>query len=140
MLAELGRKIEEGKIKYDSVLGIMRGGYIVGLYLSHHLKLPLFGIQVQNHRYNEPERGERKIELSMTEICGLGELGEKVLVVDEIIDRGETMRVVTNKLKDLHKICDTASIICNDCHKPTYYVDSIPEGYWVVFPYEVDSS
>jgi hypoxanthine phosphoribosyltransferase len=136
MLIELCHKIKESGVKYDSIVGIMRGGYVVGLYLSNHLKIPLLGIQVQNHKYNEPERGVKKSELTVEEFYGIGEFGKKVLLVDEIVDSGETMTAVTLILHDLDKKVDTASIICGPIIKPTYYVDSIPDGYWVVFPYE----
>jgi len=143
MLKELTTKIKKSGVKYDYILAIMRSGYPVGLYLSNHLKIPLLGIQVQNHRYNEPERGETKQELTVGEIysgtdCFLLLKEFNILIVDEIMDTGESMKAVLEKVKKYtNNIYTAVLMLADDCKpEPTFYVDYVPECMWVVFPYE----
>jgi len=59
----LVRKIKSSKVKYDSIHAIPRGGFILGVYLSHALKLPMV----------------KNIKVGTTLIC------------DDICDTGKTL-------------------------------------------------
>ena len=48
----LNQIVAVGK-KYDGILAISRGGLPVGVYLSHHLNIPLFMVAVKTYEGTE---------------------------------------------------------------------------------------
>jgi hypothetical protein len=134
---KLLQKVKQSGIKYDSIIAIMRGGYSIGLYLSNFLKIPLLAIQAQNHKYNEPERGEKGNTIVLGEIYGFGNVGKNVLLVDDICDSGDTISRVTNYLKEKKIVVDAAVMVMRFNYSSVKYWSLIIENNdWVVFPYE----
>lgn len=99
--------IPKGKYKY--VYGIPRGGVIVAVYVSHFLNLSFLDLAGLTHMEEESD--------------------SKILVVDDLADTGETLKMHSY-------IYDTATIFCKSRSvvKPTYVVYHTDD--WVVFPYE----
>jgi len=101
----LADKIPKGKYQY--VFGIPRGGLIVAVYLSHRLNLELLT--------------DRSMEMI--------EDPDSILVVDDLVDTGKTL-----KTYDIH--FDTATIFYKPRSEiiPTYFIYETED--WVIFPYE----
>ena len=89
-----------GALPYESIVAISRGGLPIGVYLSHHLKLPLFVISAQC--YNEYTEGPKVTVCPY--IAGTGELGKNILLVDEINATGKTILAVREHLRIHHKV------------------------------------
>jgi len=96
--------------KYEYIYGIPRGGLIPATMMSHILEIPLITTldwEVMKHR---------------------------ILVVDDIIDSGET-------IQRYQRIFDTAAVLVKTglpfTKKPTYYARLVEDDVWTVFPYEV---
>jgi hypoxanthine phosphoribosyltransferase len=101
------------------------------------LKIPLLAIQAQNHKYNEPERGEKGNTIVLGEIYGFGNVGKNVLLVDDICDSGDTISRVTNYLKEKKIVVDAAVMVMRFNYSSVKYWSLIIENNdWVVFPYE----
>jgi hypothetical protein len=80
---------------------------------------------------------------SITSECGMDccpNLGEKILVVDEIADTGETLTAVTRKLTEKNEEFDVACLYVNTknlskVNYPDYYAATTEN--WIIFPWEV---
>jgi len=101
---------KEHKKKYKNIYAVPRGGYIVGLYLSHKLNIPMI-----NDKFLEcPEKG-------------------KTLICEDICDEGNELS------KDYYIGCDKFVLIAknkgNYKVKPITQT-IVADYYWVVFDWE----
>ena len=108
LIDRLGDKIPHGY--YRGIVGVGRGGLIPAVVFSHRFNLPLYPIT--------PRQGL---------IFG----GERILVVDDLVDTGSTLSICQGDVAVLFK--KPWSIIT-----PTYWVEETED--WVVFPYEMDET
>jgi len=119
----------------DKIVGIYKGGLIPAIQIANILNKPLDIVKFQ--RYNGNDRQAEYI-YKATE-------GNKILIVDDIIDSGETIEKVL-ELFENKEMYLTALIIKNKgferlrkiglekYHIPYYEPD---ENGWIVFPWEV---
>lgn len=135
----LVKKIEKSKVQYDYIVALSRGGLIPGVVLSHKLKLRLVPISWSTRDFQERETN-----------CWIPEdvnKGCKILVVDDIIDSGESLETmfedwnssVQNKLN--YENIDVACLIYNKEQGivPKYYASKIQRSKnpeWIVFWWE----
>lgn len=109
----LANKIIESGITFTHIYGIQRGGLIPAVILSHKLNIPISTLY----------------PVGMNNNC---------LVVDDIIDSGETYNIIKKVFK-IHKLEYKYATIFK--HKKS---DIIPDFYikenkkWIMFPYEND--
>lgn len=117
----------------DAVLGIARGGMSLAQFLSH-----LLGIRacftISSISY------EQSIKTSAPNIFNIPELEnyKKVLVVDDIVDSGESLLKVLETLKHRYESVEFKSAALfyksTACIKPDYYTNLASE--WICFPWE----
>ena len=102
-------QIEKSKKKYKSIYSIPRGGLIPGVWLSHHLDIPMIFSRNQIH--------------------------ENILIVDDILDSGNTM---SEFMRDLKIIPDIAVIVLNTTSKiiPTYHSFLNARNEYIYFSWE----
>lgn len=133
-------KIEKSKVQFDYIVALSRGGLIPGVVLSHKLGLRLVPVSWSTRDFIENESN-----------CWVPEdinKGCKVLVVDDIIDSGESLKTlledwgssVANKLNTENIYI--ASLIYNKDQDivPKFYAtkisrEKVPD--WFVFWWEV---
>lgn len=130
----LASKIRASEVEYESMLCIARGGLILGGYLANLLsfrKLRTISLQY----YKGQRRGGDVVELIPPEISTLG---GKILLVDDLIDSGKTVKYVIDKYGHL---CSFDVGVLYDKGggqiRPTYLVDKVPSEDWITFPWEV---
>ena len=127
----------------DYIVGIVRGGAVPAVFLSHKLKIP-----VQMVHWNTRDSNEWGNE-SNTWIPEDIMAGAKVLIIDDIIDGGDTIRELLadwqtwvaglgNLPVDNIRI---ASMIYNTSQsvKPHFFhktIDRLSDKRWVIFPWE----
>ena len=100
------------KDKFKSVAGVPRGGLIPAVMLSHKLGI---GYTPFNH---------------------LQEYNDKVLIVDDISDSGETLTQIGGKGYSTATLCFRYSTQ----YTPDYYGEEIDNDRWIVFPWEENDS
>ncbi len=133
-LAEaLAEKVRANGKKYDLVIGIARGGIPVAMVVSDHLNVKIDFINVKS--YNDiGKRTAPRILSTLVE----GVAGKDVLLVDDLVDQGDTMAFLTRYLNDQKpKTLETAVMFRKPWSKtePNYYLETVTE--WIVFPFEL---
>ena len=133
-LAEaLAEKVRANGKRYDLVVGIARGGIPVAMVVSDHLNVKIDFVNVKS--YNDiGKRTAPRILSTLTE----GIEGKDVLLVDDLVDQGDTMEFMERYLNDQKpKSLETAVMFRKPWSRvePDYYLESLSE--WVVFPFEL---
>lgn len=133
-LAEaLAEKVRANGKNYDLVVGIARGGIPVAMVVSDHLNVKIDFINVKS--YNDiGKRTAPRILSTLTE----GVNGKDVLLVDDLVDQGDTMAFLARYLADQKpKSLETAVMFKKPWSKtePDYFLETVTE--WIVFPFEL---
>jgi hypoxanthine phosphoribosyltransferase len=132
----LAKKVKASKIQFDLVIGIARGGIPVAMVIGDLLNLEIDIVKVKSYT-GIKERVKPKILTKLSK----GIRGKKVLIVDDLIEYGDTMKTVMRYL-NLQKPASikTAvlykkpwSTIEPDFHNKT--VDT-----WIVFPWDIEET
>lgn len=111
---------------FDCVLGVLRGGYVPAEIISRAFNKPLNLIRLSS--YSNRERSEIK------ELGSIGEPFGKILIVDDLIDSGETLKFLLNKYPG----SKTAVIFNKDVKRdlePDFYSVKV-KNEWIVQPME----
>ena len=115
------------------IIGINRGGCIPGVYLSHRLKIPheVIDIRLRDHK--------AKPNLSVLEKAFAFQ--NKILIIDDINDTGETFKFIENNFGRDDKRIRFAALINNKPSKAKmdyhgYEINKEEVPAWIVFPWE----
>ena len=133
-LAEaLAGKVREGPEQFDLVVGVARGGIPVAMVVSDRLDVRIDFINVKSYT-DIAKRAAPKIVSTLTEEV----TGKRVLVVDDLVDQGDTLAFITDHLRSQGpKSLRTAVLFKKPWSKtePDYYLETVDK--WIVFPFEV---
>jgi adenine/guanine phosphoribosyltransferase-like PRPP-binding protein len=112
-------KIRESGVKYDCVVGIKTGGAILSGYLSHKLGIPNYKMKVSTIENNcnktdfksmktqyEIYLKKEKKEYMVCEEISEDLMNKNVILIDEFISTGGTMRKAMDYLLDEKKVKD----------------------------------
>jgi uncharacterized protein len=141
LVERLALQVHESGWRFNQVICIARGGLRVGDVLSRIYELPL--AILSTHSYTAEGgtiRGQLVIAEHMTMTAP--RLGDRVLLVDDMVDSGHTLDVVHKELPQrFPHITDlrTAVLWYKACSviKPDYYVSYLPDNPWIHQPFEV---
>lgn len=139
MCDRLGRKIIASGKHYDVILCLARGGMLVGDILSRMLDVPLAVMFASSY-----DGDERKKAARFSRIATIDEtkLSGNVLLVDDLLDTGNTMEQAQRILKDAYnpQSIDIAVLWWKWSSKQfsDFYVKYISEEErcWIVQPFE----
>jgi hypoxanthine phosphoribosyltransferase len=126
---------------FNQIICIARGGLRVGDVLSRIYEVPL--AILSTHSYTSEGgtvRGQLVIAEHMTMTAP--RLGERVLLVDDMVDSGHTLEAVFRTLpKRFPHIADIRTAVvwykAHSVFKPDYFVDYLAENPWIHQPFEV---
>ena len=129
----LAHKIKE--YSPDTILAVARGGLTLGQFIAEAIDTRrLFTLNAIH--YNK----ERKLD--SLEIFNIPDLrsAKRVIIVDDIVDSGETLKEVVHLLKQKYPYCEFK--LATIFYKPTALIEvdyTIKEAYeWIDFFWEVD--
>ncbi len=140
----IAKQVAESEFKPDYIVGIVRGGAIPATYLSHKLKIPVVMVH-----WNTRDTFDN---ISNESNCWIPEdlhAGKKVLIVDDIVDGGDTIRELLNDWYtstrsmgelpvDNYRVAamyyNTSQDVTVDYYHRT--IDRNVDKRWVVFPWE----
>ena len=133
-LAEaLAEKVRANGRHYDLVVGIARGGIPVAMVVSDHLNVKIDFVNVKSYS-DIGKRTPPRILSTLVE----GIEGKEILLVDDLVDQGDTMIFLKKYLTDQRpKSIETAVMFKKPWSRvePDYYLETVPE--WIVFPFEL---
>ncbi|MGD0146813.1 MAG: phosphoribosyltransferase family protein [Nitrososphaerales archaeon] len=129
----LTEKVRSSGKAFDLVIGIARGGIPVAMVVSDRLGVKIDTITVKSYS-GIAERGSIRILSTLIEEVE----GKRVLLVDDLVDQGDTMIGVKEFLSTKGaKVVETAVLFKKPWSKthPDYFLETTKE--WIVFPFEL---
>lgn len=128
------KKIKEDGFKPDIVVALSRGGFVPARTICDFLIIrDLVSMKVEHWGLTATKDGKAKIKYPLD----IPLSGKKVLIVDDIIDTGESMRVAADFIKSLDPDeikTATAFHIRTSKFTPDYHGEEI-DWMWVIFPW-----
>jgi len=122
------------KENFDSLLCVGSGGLILGKILSDYKKIPLAVIIAKSYHKGKQTKNSVKI----SNIASVETLFGKTLLIDDLVESGNTLTKIINVLKQKKEITEikTAVIFTKPTSKffPDFYVQKTTD--WIIFPYE----
>ena len=123
------------------ILAISRGGLVPASMLSHYTSnqhIEVIGVK----GYSDDTKNER-VEL-WQDPYPLGDFPEKLLIVDDIVDSGDTLRFVENYIQQrtlfMEKPIEINIAVLYDKDisdlNADMFVKYVPSDNWIVFPWE----
>ena len=141
LVERLALQVHESGWRFNQVICIARGGLRVGDVLSRIYELPL--AILSTHSYTA-DGGTTQGELIIAEHMTMTapRLGDRVLLVDDLVDSGHTLAAVRKELPlRFPHIADirTAVVWYKACSvfKPDYFIEYLPENPWIHQPFEI---
>lgn len=141
LVERLALAVHESGYEFDQIICIARGGLRVGDVLSRIYELPL--AILSTHSYTA-EGGTIRGELVIAEHMTMTKprLGDRVLLVDDMVDSGHTLAAVYDELPRRHPrivSLKTAVLWWKACSvfKPDYFVEYLPDNPWIHQPFEI---
>lgn len=129
----------------DLIVGVVRGGCVPAVYLSHKLKTPMVTI---NCSLRDAKTGGFD-PLALLPVVTAASAGKKVLIVDDIVDGGDTIAVLRQEIAkiaservDALQNVRVTSLWFNPSQTQAtvdYYANTMDRAHdprWVVFPWE----
>lgn len=120
--------IRESQFKPDCVVGVVRGGYIPSEAISRALKVPL--VLVRASSYSDKSKIGSPV---ISEF--IGKPFGKALIVDDLVDSGETLLQVKEILKDFSP--KTAVIWTKKDDIADFFVKRVEPETWIEQPMEM---
>lgn len=139
-IESLADQIAASQWKFNQIICIAKGGLRVGDILSRIFRQPLAILAASSYAgENNQERGRLTIghQIAMT----TKQLGDRVLLVDDLVDSGITLQQVVVLVGEHHpeiRELKTAVIWYKSCsiYTPEYYVNYLPDNPWIHQPFE----
>jgi len=141
LVERLAFQVYESGWRFNQIICIARGGLRVGDVLSRIFELPL--AILSTHSYTA-EGGTLRGELVIAEHMTMTSprLGDKVLLLDDMVDSGHTLEAVYKTLpKRFPHITDVRTAViwykAHSVFKPDYHVEYLADNPWIHQPFEV---
>ena len=143
-IEDVAQKLIKSKWKPDVVIGILRGGIVPAIYLSHKFNVPLVAVEWSTR----DKAVGRVINASLVSHLIVD---KKLLLVDDICDSGDTFDQILNSIENAYyqstrhgslniKTMCLHYNIGQQKFEPDYWhkeMDKTKENYWIEYPWEV---
>jgi len=132
---ETAKKVEHSGYRPDFIVALARGGLVPARTLSDLLGVKdMAAIKVEH--WGVTARPDKKAHIAHGITADLS--GKKVLIVDDITDTGESMRVAIEAVQKLNPAeIRTVALqhINGSKHVPDYYAEEIHSWTWMIYPW-----
>lgn len=140
LIEKLALKIHQSGWAFDQILCLARGGTRPGDILSRVFDKPLAIMSTSSYRAGAGA-GPGRLELAKAITMAGGQLGGRVLLVDDLADSGETLRAVGQRIMDSGMpVTEMRSAVLwvkgISTVLPDYYVEMLPSSPWIHQPFE----
>lgn len=136
LITAIANQVRAADLKPDIIIGIAKGGLVPCVTLSHILEIQQFGaIYIRHNQSSSPFPCRDGAELFWSYVGR--SRGLNVLIVDDIIGTGETLRLATEIIQsDGPKSIITASLVVNRNGGQSPDFCGIEVDDWILFPWE----
>jgi len=141
LVERLALQVYESGWRFNQIICIARGGLRVGDVLSRIFEQPLAILSTHSYAAEGGTlRGELVIAEHMTMTAA--RLGDKVLLLDDMVDSGHTLEAVYKTLpKRFPHITEVRTAVlwykAHSVFKPDYHVEYLADNPWIHQPFEV---
>lgn len=134
---ELARKIKDSKYHPDVVIAVARGGYVPARLVCDFLGVENL-VSIQSQHWTEAAKAAEKAIIKFK--YNLDLKGKKALLVDDIVDTGESLILAKNYILEEWKpeelrVATLQWISPVAKFKPDYYVLEVKEWIWFQYPW-----
>jgi hypoxanthine phosphoribosyltransferase len=131
---ELAIEIKDSGFVPDYIVGITTGGLIPLYFLVKKLDIDAI-LTLSATSYHKEEKGD----LNITYLPDIDLTGKKILLVDEIVETGDTLKTISEAVSNKYNVAEIKTVVLamntEKCkYQPDYY--SVEAKDWVVFPWE----
>ena len=132
----LAWRLSGNKEKFRAIVCITRGGLVPAAIVARELDIRLIETVCVSSYEGENRRGEvRLIKGPLKDIAGETQ-GEGVLIVDDLVDTGETARLVRALLPRAHFATVYAKPAGRDMVDT--FITEVSQDTWIYFPWDLD--
>ena len=120
---------------FDAVVAITRGGLVPAAIVARELNVRMIDTVCVASYQNDRNQGELKlIKTIAPEIKALREQSRRVLIVDDLVDTGQTARVVRELLPQAH----FATVYAKPKGRPLVdtFITEVSQDTWIYFPWD----
>jgi hypoxanthine phosphoribosyltransferase len=133
----LASKIHASEWEFNQIVCIARGGLRIGDILSRLYHQPLAILFAASY---DDEHQQNELQFSQY-LAMIGEnLGNKVLIVDDLVDSGISLQKAVEWLKSRYPIDEVRTGVlwykAQSSFKPDYYTAYLPDNTWIYQPFE----
>jgi len=133
----LCRQILKDSYKPDLIIGVLRGGAVPGVYLSHWLECPMATLEWSTRDNAVGQNFDDRIKFALNR-------NSNILFVDDICDSGLTLKQIYDYVQENNFIASIKSSVLHynigqDLFEPDYYhleINKNEDRRWVVYPWE----
>lgn len=140
LIERLALQVYQSNWQFDQILCLARGGVRVGDVMSRIFDVPLGILATSSYR---EAAGTKQGVLDIAQFITItrGTLSGRVLLVDDMVDTGQTFQRVHDHLqKQFAGITELRSAVLwckwHSQVAPDYYVDKLPTNPWIHQPFE----
>ena len=120
---------------FEAVVAITRGGLVPAAIVARELNVRMIETVCVVSYQNYKNEGELTVLKGITpEIVAMHAKGQRVLIVDDLVDTGKTARVVRDLLPEAH----FATVYAKPLGRPLVdtFVTEVSQDTWIYFPWD----
>jgi xanthine phosphoribosyltransferase len=120
---------------FDAVVAITRGGLVPAAIVARELNVRLIETVCVESYQNNRNQGEIKVLKGVApEVTSMRAQGKGVLIVDDLVDTGNTARVVRDMLPAAH----FATVYAKPMGRPLVdtFITEVSQDTWIYFPWD----
>ena len=127
----LCQKIKQTNIQYDKIVAISRGGFIPAGIIAYELDIRNSAVVNISTYINNKQTKLEKINNIET----IGKIDEKTLIIDDLSDSGQTIKIMRETFKNGTYV----TVYAKEKGKsyPDIYEKDMP-NHWLVFPWDIE--
>jgi uncharacterized protein len=139
-IEQLAERIFQSEYEFNQIVCLARGGLRVGDILSRIFDRPLAILAASSYG-GDGDRQRGKLAIASQVTMTTDRLGDRVLLVDDLVDSGVTLQQTTIWLRDLYpeiQALKTAVLWykATSLYIPDYYISYLANNPWIHQPFE----